>query len=119
MSRLRKILIAFLMLVALPLQGYAAASMLFCKTHAPSTAPAANSSHLHQHDVEPATHEPHAHHQDNVKCGLCGACCQTMPADLMAGLSMAGVAPAELVLFKPPYSYRITPARLERPPGIA
>ena len=90
MLRIRLIL-AWLLLAALPLQGWAAATMLFCgpapraavvaKAHSPEAA--ANHHQMHgPHDV-PAAHAQHHDAADGAQpvadgshtCGVCAACC--------------------------------------------
>ena len=89
MSRFR-LFLAWLIVAAIPLQGMAAASMLFCGTgdhHAPAQVVAAgadqhdHSQHSHAGDV-PATKAAHdsgkqlpdvAH-----KCSVCASCCNSV-----------------------------------------
>lgn len=87
MSRLR-ILFAWLLIAAVPMQGFTAASMLFCGMGA-----------QHQHTDQAS--EPHAHATDSApdaspdggqKCSICAACCNGVA---LVGVShMAAVAPA-------------------------
>lgn len=91
MSRIRWFLV-WLAMVAVPLQGLAAASMLFCGS-GPHSAPAqaAGAPHHTGHgdhgavaaDGESAHHSSTALPDATHKCGLCAACCHSM-----------GVAPA-------------------------
>ena len=78
MARLR-LLLACLLLVAVPLQGIAAASMLFCGKSGTHHAPAASALDHAGHD-----HAMHAQHQEaDAKqlpdalhaCAICAACC--------------------------------------------
>ena len=65
MRRLRLIL-ACLLLIAVPLQGMAGAAMLFCETH----------EHAAAHDHAGASHEQHDHAAGiDAKCSACAACC--------------------------------------------
>ncbi|MBP6226147.1 MAG: hypothetical protein KA439_13875 [Rhizobacter sp.] len=97
MIRLRAVLM-WVLLVALPFQGFAAASMLGCgPSHHPvsvaalqEVAPAA-SDHDHQHGA-PGDH----HHADKAsKCSVCAACCVSaaLPA---ASLVFAAMATADV-----------------------
>ena len=84
MSRLR-LLFAWLVLAALPLQGFAAASMLFCgaglETKVQSSAPSQHDHGAHSHaealKVEKSTGAgaqlPDASHT----CGVCASCCHS------------------------------------------
>jgi hypothetical protein len=93
MSRIRLIL-AWLVMAALPLQGFAAASMLFC-----GGGPAARASQAHGHASHPG-HGDHAHHaaapsdsghdhaahadakagddKQGHACAVCASCCQVV-----------------------------------------
>lgn len=98
MTRLR-ILFAWLALLALPLQGFAAASMLFCgghgeaggpaaahvatmqHVHAQPTAPEGGHFHHHQHASADEAGASHAATHDLGKadsghrCAVCASCC--------------------------------------------
>ncbi|MEJ8859503.1 DUF2946 family protein [Variovorax robiniae] len=126
MSLIRALFVWAVML-AVPFQGYAAASMLYCATTetplSESIAAAAMASHDH-HDHSSAAPEAGAdHHHDQGasddgsahKCGTCGAChtvalTSALPAILPGSLPSADlaepfIAVAELaprVLDKPP-----------------
>ncbi|MFC5500167.1 hypothetical protein ACFPOE_21675 [Caenimonas terrae] len=105
MSKRIRYLFAWLVLAALPLQGFAAASMLFCGMGAAvvGTAQAhhdhAAHSHAHAHAVKGveggvAQQLPDAGHS----CGVCAACChggaiaQTPHVLAMASLPLAPAA---------------------------
>ena len=98
MSRIRHLLLC-LMMLALPLQGFAAASMLYCGMGAGHDANAAQmemgSSHHqmadakvmpHQHEKQDATAQvsklsPDSQKQlpnSSHKCGVCAACCSVI-----------------------------------------
>lgn len=87
MSRFR-ILFAWLILAALPLQGFAAASMLFCGMDARheaqaqvQTMPAGHDHAMHSHEhgvkaqksADSGTQLPGASHS----CGVCASCCHS------------------------------------------
>ena len=98
MSRFRHLLLC-LMMLALPLQGFAAASMLYCGMGAGHHSKAAqtemNSSHHQMADAMGLQHE-HGKHDKTVqavkqssqtqkqlpdsthKCGVCAACCSVI-----------------------------------------
>ena len=85
-------LLIWLMLLAVPVQGFAAASRVLC---GPMTAPAVAVTQLHHHDhaemsangesMQAQHHQPQqhdqSHHQQNSndhaqgKCGACASCC--------------------------------------------
>ena len=85
-------LLIWLMLLAVPVQGFAAASMLLCEPIVVSNAASANAhAHHHDHAQMSADHASadqlsgnsnHAHHHQQTsnhhtaaKCGACAACC--------------------------------------------
>ena len=91
-----KLLICFLLMLALPLQGAAAAAMVFCGS--PLTAQQPEHEHHHEHQVHQAeTGAAHAipSHDDqdsalsaaaeHGKCAACAACCT---AALVANLPL-------------------------------
>lgn len=101
MVRIR-LLLAWLLMAALPLQGFAAASMLFCGVERAAVSQAAADGHVsHEHgDVSIAVHDHAAHghgFQDQAKadtgagsatqadqdqqghgCPVCASCCQVV-----------------------------------------
>lgn len=128
MNRLLRAVIASLLLVALPLQGYAAGSMLFCGAGA-----ATSGVVEHSHDPA-ASHDGHAAHQHDAaaavddgdtsnlhdvmhgKCSVCSSCCSAaaLPSTPIAATSATPrAAPLpDLEHANPGHG----PARLERPP---
>jgi hypothetical protein len=86
-------IIVWLMLLTVPVQGFAAATMMTCEPIAAS-APASMQPHHHHHaqmSVD-GEHTQHHHQQSNNhhaagKCGFCAACClgaaMTPPAALV------------------------------------
>lgn len=114
MARLR-ILLAFIVMVALPLQGFAAASMLFCGIgahHASSSSgKQENGSHQHlaaghaqadplQHDVAGGASEESLKANAGHTCGICAACSHSVAisetAQEMAFTSLPHAEPSEL-----------------------
>ena len=109
MSVLR-ILFAWLLIAAVPMQGFAAASMLFCgmgaqHQHAATAGETHDHAAMHRHggddaEDQSATHV-HAHAADPAAgaspdakhtCSICAACCNSVA---LVGLNqMAAVAPA-------------------------
>ena len=93
MSVLR-FLVAWLMMAALPLQGFAAASMVFCKGehHAAASSPAesghattgAHDHTSHSHGMEAQADKAVAASADSElpdtahKCGVCASCCHSL-----------------------------------------
>jgi hypothetical protein len=82
-NTLLKSLIVWLMLVAVPFQGFASATMLLC-TPIPATAaaePGAQHDHAammasqHDHHAARAGDSAPADHHTDHKCGSCAACC--------------------------------------------
>jgi hypothetical protein len=94
-------LLIWLMLLAVPVQGFAAASMLLCEPISVSNVAPAD-AHAHQHDhaqmsadqISSNSNHAHHHHQQTGshhtagKCGACAACC----------IAVAMTAPAAAVL---------------------
>jgi hypothetical protein len=72
MRRLR-LLLAVLLLVAIPFKGMAAASMLFCGLQHGEARVAAQAPH-HDH-ASPGDHK-HGAVVGDVKCSVCAVCCQ-------------------------------------------
>lgn len=108
MSLLR-LLVAWIVMAALPLQGLAAASMLFC-----GAAPAASSAHADHHGAD-GGHHAHAaasghehaaagHHgapgdgqeaaEAGHSCPICASCCQLMAVGGFEALPQVSAAPA-------------------------
>ena len=129
MNRVLRAAITCLLLVAMPLQGYAAGSMLFC-------GPAAGMSVALEHHHDDATaHEGHVEHHLDVasadvddvgapqlhdvkhgKCSVCSSCCSAavLPS---TPITAATVLPHAAPL--PDFDHANPgqgPARLDRPP---
>jgi hypothetical protein len=124
-SILRSLLVCFLML-ALPFQAFASASMLprvATASPAAHAAPAAELPPCHQqmakdHMAVTKPLSPHDSQHDKGKCGTCAACC--------VGAAMASGLPAALALAPPsttsiPFHAghlpSVDPVLLERPPS--
>jgi hypothetical protein len=125
MTRRIKILLAWLLLAALPLQGMASAVQAFCGAshHASASATA------EQHAGHPAEHAEHHHdqarHADGSaskhigSCSACASCCVGAAA-MVSGFSVAvDTGPAVSEFLAPSSSFSgFVPARLERPPRV-
>jgi hypothetical protein len=115
----RTLLVCFLLL-ALPFQAFASASMLPPAGHAPVATQAAELPPCHQQMMvavdghrmaaphAPAAHDDHASPHDKNKCGTCAACC--------VGAAMAPGLPAALAL--PPPSTASIPFRAGHLPSV-
>lgn len=135
MKRLLRTLLTWLLLAAVPLQGYAASAMLFCgAAHARTDAVVDHAAH---------GHAGHAHDQDAVEdtiaagtdghqsssldpsglmhggCSVCASCCSgaALPAaTITAAFAQPHASPSQQTEHAAPDQ---TPARLERPPRTA
>lgn len=120
-----KSLLVWLLLLALPFQGYAAASMLPC---APAHAAASSSAMLkgahHDHSKTLAAQQAGSHHgaekapakhHGNGQCKACSACC---PANLMVtAFQLASDTPHFATIpFKTGFMPVVALALPERPP---
>lgn len=122
MSLLRVFLLWAIM-VAVPFQGYAAASMLQCKPGAPATsigaAAAGHGDEHHQHDahdVQAASAQDLHDHADTLhKCSTCGTChaVALIPEPLWRALGV--MPPADLADPSRPVLTR-APRVLDKPP---
>ncbi len=129
MNKKFKTVLLWLLLFAIPLQGFATSSMLFCEIshhHEVTTMQVSALEHDHdghQHELS-ATVSDHGHHNDGfqhdmTKCSACAACCvgAAIVSSLGNGFSLT-----------PPESHPIPfsivrfaghiPAGLERPPRL-
>jgi len=131
MTRKLRSVLAWLLLVAIPLQGYAATGMLFCGAQGERAPVAAGVEHHHDRAASPLDHthqhaaaadasdERTAWDLDHVMHGTCSACSSCCSVAALPSAPMASV------VFEP----RATPfigyerkdagdgsARLERPP---
>ncbi|RZU03064.1 hypothetical protein [Rivibacter subsaxonicus] len=122
MSRWHRILLSLLLALALPVQGHAARTMLWCGGMAPPTTQA------HRHDAQPSApavaDEHAAHHHGEAadakpaggKCSVCAACC-TGAALVQAPLLMPVVRVApDYAPLTPRLHARVAIDGLERPP---
>lgn len=132
-----KTLLLWLLLAALPLQGYAAVSMFMC--HAGPTMPATITAAPHQHAAGKAHHRaataaqkspdgrcamhagsgqsPCKTDAGNTKCSSCAACCVglaiTVPVSALASVRPLG---SEAIPYRVMHVTAHVPGGLERPP---
>ena len=119
MSRLRAFFL-WAVLLAVPFQGYAAASMLFCEPAHPSVAGLADhAQHTGEHDHAKADKVVSDHDGPDANsvhtCGTCGACHAvglTSEAPSVAAPPLPEADLAEPLRLSPSFS----PLRLDRPP---
>lgn len=103
-----RLLLTWLLLAAVPVQGFAAASMLFCSaaTHeilgktVAAVAPDEHdhSAHGHQEGLNAKKAQPSEQVPDDAhSCGLCASCCHSVAImELPYSASTAAVTPAQL-----------------------
>ena len=102
-ARLRLFLTCLLM-AAVPLQGFTAASMLFCaaathevkaqSNHASASGQHDHSSHTHANGTATTTAQGSDHVTDAFhKCGLCAACCHSVAITELPSIVAAISAP--------------------------
>jgi hypothetical protein len=128
MNRVVRAVVTSLLLLALPVQGFAAGTMLFCGAGAGTSASAG-----HHHDGA-AGDEAHGHSQDagtvstdgagaptlhdvmHGKCSVCSSCCSAAALPT-ASIQTAAATPHAAPLLDLHYANPgRKPARLERPP---
>lgn len=133
MSRLLRIALTWCLALALPVQGYAASTMLGCglapNTAAPAAAAAAHvhadGAAAHHHDVTAAQAGSHAALDHDAatdvdaattSCSVCAACCVT--AAIASAMPVFDVAPLPVAFAVTAIEryHGVTTAGLERPP---
>jgi hypothetical protein len=134
MSRFRVFLL-WLAMLAVPFQGYAAATMALCGTaHAPETQAAAREAHM-DHSAHDRTHDAHASHASDTahdasghaphhadasshsihKCTTCSACHTIALMDVVPVAALAPLPQADLA--EPSLAMATLPPRvLDKPP---
>jgi hypothetical protein len=120
MLRIRRVLLC-LMMLALPLQGFAAAAMLYCGSgpaHQAMQTQAATQDSLqsHDHTVASMQHDHHAQPIDTAaqtqtdqaqaqaqlpdathRCGVCAACCSVLAlTDVAHAIAVPSLPPSDL-----------------------
>ena len=125
-------LLLWLVLFAVPFQGYAAATMAFCVSDLPQSVatesaqvgPSHGTAHDHVQHQHSAVNVDNAHdHQDHVssdndgvhKCGMCGACHAVALLSSPKAIEVVVLPPAELT---EPFSAVaiLAPGVLDKPP---
>jgi hypothetical protein len=127
MFRIFNILLFWLVMLALPSQGFAAATMIDCGKNQPQAMqkivadldtvsggrlPECQHQHQHQHQ-----HPHHNHHDPAAKCSVCASCCfgafATTSLDIGFTPDAAGLTMTRFP--EKPFTVNF-PAGLERPP---
>jgi len=130
MNKKFKTALLWLLLFALPLQGFAASAMLFCKTspHHEMTMQVSNqgehdhAAHQHSQHQLSATASDHSPQSgglqhDMTKCSACAACCVGAAIVSSLGNSFSSAPPdSHSILFSAVRFAGHIPAGLERPP---
>ena len=122
-------LLTWVIIALLPVQGYAAASMISCgPMHAEMAAAAGHAngaghdhgSHHHQGAGVPAHEdEPSFSTLGEFKCSACASCCTAPAVPSSPGLTFAvPQVHAELIPFHPASEDWFVPDGLERPPRL-
>lgn len=123
--KILRVLAVCLLMLAIPLQGFAAASQAFC--HARQSAAAHEVMHSsHGHEQASADHHEQAgDHADspslelNHKCNHCSLCGAALALAFFAPTHFTAVStPSSLVAFLPQLHDSITLRGLERPPRL-
>lgn len=117
MSRALRITLMWLLTLAVPVHGFAAASVLGCVgSHHHATASA--STHSHAHGDAGSNTDAHKGHTDGkASCSACAACCASaaLPATPMV-FEPTTPAPESFVLPAPQHVASFVSGGLERPP---
>jgi len=131
MSRALRITLMWLLTLAVPVHGFAAASMLGCMgsqhrvaalagTHSHASSHHADGAvmHPHSHDASASHADAHKGHADGkATCSACAACCASaaLPATPVV-FEQPTLAPDSFVLPAPQHVGRFISGGLERPP---
>lgn len=125
MTRFRLLLLCCL-IWTVPLQGFAAVSMLFCGGNTSLTrqgdmSAAAHTASEHHHaaqaQAKPSTHQHTSPNADH-KCGVCAACCSVVAISSVPFVP-AVVALPSITLEEPvSAAYTVSPRHPERPPRV-
>ncbi|MEO7581218.1 MAG: DUF2946 family protein [Massilia sp.] len=138
MKKLVKLLIVWIMLLAVPLQGFASATMMLCAPEAAAASAmprvghdhqamlaAQDSAHHHRHVVaahdaaagEGDSHAGKADHHGAGKCGACSTCCYGAAMAPSNVLPVGSAGPAfETIPFAAGHAPAVDLAGPERPP---
>ncbi len=121
MRRFAKLAIVIVVLVAVPLRGYAALAMAFCEQHHGMPATSQGLHHGMDHDaLEHNDGAAHGHAGSvtlSSSCNLCSACCvnASVVADSAGGVSLGWQAAARIPFLDVPASGVVT-EQLDPPP---
>lgn len=130
MNKLLQSLIVWILLLAVPLQGFAAATMMLCEPQVAEAAAMPGAAHDHQamlaaqaaahHDQAVSGHEGDGGKHDRQaggKCGACSTCCYGAAMAPPTSLPMSSGAPAfESIPFAAGHAPTVDLAGPERPP---
>ena len=130
MRRTIRTYLSCLIMVAIPLHGFAASSMILCGPHHDALAQRAAAAHdhgdshaHHPHDVASPNEGDDTQLDDflkslGVKCSACAACCalSAMPVTAMPALTFVPSISVAVPFFGSSYA-GIVPDGLERPPS--
>ncbi|MFC5474521.1 hypothetical protein [Paraherbaspirillum soli] len=123
-SRLKNLLILLLAL-ALPLQGYAAAAMVFCASSETAETSASSTPHHHadqqvqlsDHSATHAKHDAASHGKTSSSCSSCAACCiGMMPVSTTVAAKLPALS-AHYTRLRLSGFVGYTPENPERPPS--
>ena len=129
MTRISKIILLWLLALVVPIQGYAATTMLLCNAMHDQATLSANAHATAQESV------PACHHDDGVsttthgdkkpvsgkhvdtKCSACASCCVSVTL-LPATLDLNPLRPAPVIVSTAPIAFftGFIPSGIERPP---
>jgi hypothetical protein len=126
-----RLLLILILVLALPVRGYAASVMMLCgpsgQSHTVGTMD--TSSHGHhtgheapasdacdQHGVSDVAAEPTAHDHQSSTCSVCGVCCAGLLSSKDIATSPHGVVSSGPIAFFDRHFAGFIPATLERPP---
>jgi hypothetical protein len=122
MHRFFRTLTIWIVALALPLQGYAAAAMISC---GPMHAEMASDHHSGAHDHHSMDADSNHHDEKSsslaqflkFKCSACASCCtaSAAPSSAVPGLCVMQAHP-EAIPFFGSFEHSIVPDGLERPP---
>lgn len=120
MTRIVRLLLACLLIAALPLQGIAAASMAFCAAGVPTATAAATHAHdhasAHEHAVAAPADTGMSLPDTAHACSACMACCHAVGLVQTAAFALPQPAPQAPLVAAPAPLHERPASVLERPP---
>jgi len=119
-----KRLLIWIMLIALPLQSYAAASMIYCAPNhhgmAASSMADEHSQHAHHHDAgatDDHSGKDHTPQKSADKCSACSSCCLGTGATSAFKTDIATPSGSPVLVSHPIDAFAsVIPEGLQRPP---